>query len=249
MTNTKNTRSQFTMLLAGAALSATALVAVPAHAGPLSFLKKVVKQELSELAQETAQGAVDAATGTVKARKTGKTDATWKVEEGEAAASGDGGFRQEGGTTVPTADDLLAPEDEGEALLLPAVQAAREAARPQRSKMSQNGTTVETANEVQAPAPPGAALAGDEHEITYDIAAQRAKLSQNGTTVAIANEVLAPQKPERAKLKQNGTTVATAGEVQAPQSSQASTEPKLPKFRREKGTTVHTADDVAAPSR
>lgn len=224
MTNTKHSRSPLTMLLAGAALSATALVAVPAHAGPLGFLKKAIKQELSELAEETAQAAVDAATGTVKTRKTSQPNTGWKVEEGEAAASGDGGFRQEGGTTVPSADDVLAPEDEGEALLLPAVQAVREAARPQRSRMSQNGTTVETANEVQAPASSGVALAGDEHEITYDIAAQRAKLSQNGTTVATANE------------------------VQAQQSSQASTGPKLPEFRREKGTTVHTADDLTAPS-
>ena len=57
------------------------------------------------------------------------------------------------GTTVETASEVQAPADEQTALLLPAVQSAREAARRQNAKLSQNGTTVATANEVQAPAP------------------------------------------------------------------------------------------------
>jgi hypothetical protein len=166
MTNTKNTRSPLTMLLAGAALSAAMMAAAPAHADPLDFIKKAVKKELVEIAESATQSAVDA---------------TFKVEKGTRAPTADGGFRQEGGTTVETADDIQAPQEEGAALLLPAVQAAREAARRQRSKMSQNGTTVETANEVQAPQRP-----------------QRAKLSQNGTTVATANEVQAPEAPPAA---------------------------------------------------
>ena len=62
-------------------------------------------------------------------------------------------FRQEPGTTVPTADDVQAPQDETQVgLLLPAVQKAREAAaNPQRTKLKQNGTTVATASEINAP--------------------------------------------------------------------------------------------------
>ena len=209
----------------------------PAHAGLFKSLKDAAKKELSRAAKKSVDNLVDRATGeTAK----GKVEASWKVEEGEAAASnGDGTadlivgagtgqpdnpganeggglwnaaahngnttgkpFRQEPGTTVPTADDVLAPEDEEAALLLPAVQAYTSVQGPYqapRKGMSQNGTTVETADEVQAPTRP-----------------QRAKLVQNGTTVATAGEVQAPEAPQRAKLKQNGTRVATASEVQAP---------------------------------
>ena len=177
----------------------------PAHAGLFKSLKDAAKKELSRAAKKSVDNLVDRATGeTAK----GKVEASWKVEEGEAAASsGDGNaigepFRQEPGTTVPSADDVLAPKDEEAALLLPAVQAYTSVQGPYqapRKGMSQNGTTVETADEVQAPTRP-----------------QRAKLVQNGTTVATAGEVQAPEAPQRAKLKQNGTRVATASEVQAP---------------------------------
>lgn len=186
MTNFKTTKSALKIMLAGVALSATAVTAVPAHAGPLSFIKKVVKREADRALEDMlGSGASQSAPAT-------------------AAANGKG-FRQEGGTTVGTADDVQAPQDENAVgLLLPAVQSVREAARPQRAKMSQNGTTVETANEVQAPQSP-----------------QRAKMSQNGTTVETANEVQAPQRPQRAKTSQNGTTVETASEVQAPRDPSA----------------------------
>ncbi|QPC99047.1 hypothetical protein [Qipengyuania soli] len=194
-------------LASATALSATALVAVPAHAGPLGFLKKVVKQELSELAQDTAREAVDAATGTAKAGKKGKVEASWKVEEGEAAPTGDGGFRQEGGTTVPTADDVQAPQGETRGLLLPAVQPRFQGGvnvavgdvngdgRDGKPGMSQNGTTVPSADTVQA-----------------------AKEERRASLLLPAVQKVAPEaRPQRAKMVQNGTTVATAGEIKAPE--------------------------------
>ena len=197
--------TQLKVLATATALSATALVAVPAHAGPLGFLKKIVKDELTELAQDTAQGAVDAATG--KARKKGKVEAGWKVEEGEAAPTGDGGFRQEGGTTVPTADDVQAPQGDTRGLLLPAVQPRFQSGvnvavgdlngdgRDGKPGMSQNGTTVPSADTVQA-----------QQE------ARRASL------LLPAVQKIAPEtRPQRAWMVQNGTTVATAGEIKAPE--------------------------------
>jgi hypothetical protein len=230
MTITTKSRSPFTTLFAGAALSAAIVAAAPAHAGPLDFIKKAVKKELVEITQSATQGVVDA---------------TFKGEKDTKAQSSEGGFRQEGGTTVETADDVQAPQEEGAAMLLPAVQPVREAARPRHSRMSQNGTTVETANTVQAPQKP-----------------QRAKLKQNGTTIATAGEVQAPTTTpaalagdEHSAGDEHEITYDIAAGVDrtphnvTPQGSQASTEQKLPKFRREKGTTVATADDVAAPSR
>lgn len=199
------------VLATATALSATALAAVPAHAGPLGFLKKIVKQELSELAQDTAQRAVDAATGGAeesKGKKKGKVDATWKVEEGEAAAPpSSGGYRQEGGTTVPTADDVQAPQGGTRGLILPAVQPRNQGGvnvavgdingdgRDGRPGMSQNGTSVETADTVQA----------QQEE-------RRAAL------LLPAVQKAAPEpRPQRGKMVQNGTTVETAGELKAPE--------------------------------
>lgn len=194
-------------LASATALSATALVAVPAHAGPLGFLKKVVKQELTQLAQDTAREAVDAATGTEKAGKKGKVEASWKVEEGEAARSGDGGFRQEGGTTVPTADDVQAPQGETRGLLLPAVQPSFQGGvnvavgdvngdgRDGKPGMSQNGTTVPSADTIQS-----------------------AKDERRASLLLPAVQKVAPDaRPQRKKMEQNGTTVATAGEIKAPE--------------------------------
>lgn len=194
-------------LASATALSATALVAVPAHAGPLGFLKKVVKQELTQLAQDTAREAVDAATGTEMAGKKGKVEASWKVEEGEAARSGDGGFRQEGGTTVPTADDVQAPQGETRGLLLPAVQPSFQGGvnvavgdvngdgRDGKPGMSQNGTTVPSADTIQS-----------------------AKDERRASLLLPAVQKVAPDaRPQRKKMEQNGTTVATAGEIKAPE--------------------------------
>lgn len=200
------------VLATATALSATALVAVPAQAGPLGFLKKIVKQELSELAQQTAQSAVDAATGgsePAEAKRKGKVEASWKVEEGEAARSGDGGFRQEGGTSVPTADDVQAPQGETRGLILPAVQPRFQggvnvavgdvngdgtADGPTKPGMSQNGTTVPSADTLQAPTE-----------------------ERRGLILPAVQKVAPEPRPQRGKMVQNGTTVETAGEVQAPE--------------------------------
>lgn len=218
-------------LAAATALSAT-LFAVPAQAGPFGFLKKIVKQELSELAEKTTQSAVDAATGGAedsKDKKEGKVEASWQVEKGEAAApSGDGGFRQEGGTTVSTADNVQAPQGETRGLLLPAVQRTSGIkvatgdmtgdGKDGKPGMSQNGTTVPSADTVQAPK-------GEERRMLLLPAVQKAQAdprpqagtTQNGTTVPTAEDVAAPNPPKRGKMVQNGTTVETAGEIQAPE--------------------------------
>ena len=138
-----------------------------ANAGLLSSVKKIAKKELTRVAQNATDGAVET---------------SWKVEKGEAANGKP--FRQEGGTTVPTADDVQAPQ------------------RPQRAKMSQNGTTVATASEVQAPQRPQRAKMSQNgttvataSEVQAPQRPQRAKMSQNGTTVATASEVQAPSEP------------------------------------------------------
>lgn len=227
------------VLAAATALSATALVAVPAQAGPFGFLKKIVKKELTELAQETAQSAVDAATGAAvgdqsesKGKKKGKVEASWKVEEGEAAPSGDGGFRQEGGTTVPTADDVQAPQGETRGLLLPAVQPRFQGGvnvavgdingdgtsdGPSKPGMSQNGTTVPSADTVQAQQEERRMLLLPAVQKVAPEPRPQTGMTQNGTTVPTADEVQAPQRPQRGKMVQNGTTVEAAGEVQAPE--------------------------------
>ena len=214
MTKNTKTHSPLRLLFAGVALSATAMAAVPAHAGPLDFLKRAVKQELKETFEEVTESAVETAVetavvatigadasnesgggiynsggtlstqaqvgrGRAKARASvgeamtsqngttvetasevqappstskGKVEATWKTEEGTKSQTRPERGMSQNGTTVETASEVQAPADEQTALLLPAVQSAREAARKDRAKLSQNGTTVATANEVQAPA-------------------------------------------------------------------------------------------------
>ena len=88
------------------------------------------------------------------------------------------------GTTVETADEVLAPELETE---------------PKPTGLSQRGTTVETADEVLAP--------------ELETEPKPTGLSQRGTTVETADEVLAPEletEPKPTGLSQRGTTVETA---------------------------------------
>ncbi|MEE1878074.1 hypothetical protein [Altererythrobacter litoralis] len=146
---------------------ALSLVAAPAHAGPLDFIKSAVKAEAkkrlnSELEHHgiSTAHAQDSTPAPTEARlvQNGTTVATadevLAPETGEPNGDGSAnrkGFRQEGGTTVPTADDVQAPQgEERKGLLLPAIQKAQ-AEPKKRRKMSQNGTTVATASEVQAP--------------------------------------------------------------------------------------------------
>lgn len=210
------------VLATATALSATSLVAVPAQAGPFGFLKKIVKQELNELAEETVQGAVDAAAGAVvdaasdnKSKKKGKVEAR-KVEEGEAAPAGNGGFRQEGGTTVPSADDVQAPPSETRVNV--AAGDVTGDGRGGKPGMSQNGTTVPSADTVQAQQKErrGALILPAVQKAAPEPRPQ-AGTTQNGTTVPTADEVQAPQRPQRGKMALNGTTVETASEVQAPE--------------------------------
>ena len=93
------------------------------------------------------------------------------------------------GTTVATADEILAPDSQIlVALLLPAVQANRAAARPARAGMSQNGTTVETADTILGP--DGTPVPLMAAYIKFDGVDGEAKMSQNGhTTVETADEV------------------------------------------------------------
>lgn len=170
-------------LATASAIAAAALVAVPAHAGPLDFLKKAVKQELSELAQEKTRGAVDAAVGSRKSAKK------------EAAGSTDGGFRQEGGTTVPTADDVQAQQGDTRSGVNVASGDVNGDGRRGKPGLSQNGTTVPSADTVQA----------SQHE-------------RRGSLILPAVQKAAPEaRAQRGRLVQNGTTVATAGTIAAPE--------------------------------
>ncbi|MFN2098833.1 hypothetical protein [Altererythrobacter sp. MF3-039] len=184
------------------AASAGLMTATPAHAGPLDFLKN----EVSKAAKKEAKRAIEA--GTQRAVRVAVSDVSRDGID-ESAAEGES-FRQEGHTTVPTADDIQSKPQAhiGGAGGAGKVSHNRVQMERANAKLSQNGTTVGTASEVQAPQ-------------TEEQRPQRAKLSQNGTTVATANEVQAPtaeQRPQRARLSQNGTTVETASEVQAPES-------------------------------
>lgn len=217
------TTKTLTALAAATALSATALAAGPTHAGPLGFLKKIVKQELTELAQETVENATDAAAGAVVSKVAGKARG-----EPQAPAT-DNGFRQEGGTTVPSADDVQTPQGEARGLLLPAVQPSYQArvnvvagdvtgdGKDGKPGTSQNGTTVPAADTVSA---------GDEERRGLLLPAvqkvapaprPQAGTTQNGTTAPTAEDVAAPKPPKRGRMVQNGTTVETASDVQAPQ--------------------------------
>ena len=171
--------------LATASALSAALVAAPAHAGPLDFLKNAVKQELSELAQETTRGAVDAAVGKRKADKKA------------TAASNEGGFRQEGGTTVPTADDVLAPQGETRSGVNVASGDVDGDGRAGKSGLSQNGTTVPSADTVQARQPErrAALIVPAIQKVAPEARPQRGRMVQNGTTVATAGEITAPEQP------------------------------------------------------
>lgn len=187
---------------------ALSLVAAPAHAGPLDFIKSAVKAEAkkrlnSELEHRgiSTAHAQDSTPAPTEARlvQNGTTVATadevLAPETGEGAANRKG-FRQEGGTTVPTADDVQAPQGEERiGLLLPAIQKAQASSQAQGKPFRQEGgTTVPTADDVQAPQ-------GEERKGLLLPAVQKAQAE--------------PKK--RRKMSQNGTTVATASEVQAPQ--------------------------------
>ena len=104
-----------------------------------------------------------------------------QAQRGETKAprrsTGRNGLSQNG-TTVPTADTVQAPKSEESALMLPAVQQARETAPRRERKMSQNGTRVPTASELNAP----------NREPS-----QRGEMEQNGTTVSTASEVQATE--------------------------------------------------------
>lgn len=233
MTKTITHSATLKAMLAGAAISMTAIAATPAQAGALSFLKKAVKKELSRVAENTVESVLEsavetAADTTFRAEKPAQADAgqegggLWNSGSGTAAANpASKPMRQEGGTTVGTADDVQAPREEGTALIVPAVQPPREAARrTQRAKLKQTGTTVATASEVQAPRPSTMSGSGSgtaRHRATIEPLASAAQFrKEGGTRVGTADEVQAPSRPQRAKLKQAGTTVATASEVQAP---------------------------------
>ncbi|MEZ5680592.1 MAG: hypothetical protein R3E14_04770 [Erythrobacter sp.] len=160
---------------------------------------------------------------------------SWKIEKGErAAASGDGvddlvvgagsgsprgatrgKFRQEGGTTVGTADDVAAPRDpraessigRGRARSRATVATAApdeggglwNAIPARGSKPAEAGTGHEEWVDIQASGQQSPAHNPRNPENVQASEAQRsqasrkAKLSRNGTTVATANEVLAPE--------------------------------------------------------
>ncbi|MBX7528544.1 hypothetical protein [Qipengyuania vesicularis] len=177
---------------------------------------------------------------------------------GTHAPRGNGGFRQEPGTTVPTADDIKAPEKEGEAaLLLPAVQAARASSqggeeggvepswkveKGEAAEASGSGGHVRVIDGSQPPARAGLSQNGTTVATADEVLApetNEGRLVQNGTTVATADEVLAPE-PKEARLVQNGTTVATADELLAPENARGK--------MSQNGTTVETASEVQAPS-
>lgn len=180
------TMTRMKALATASALSAAALVAAPAHAGPLDFLKNAVKHELSELAQETTRSAVDAAVGKRKSDKKAST------------ASNEGGFRQEGGTTVPTADDVLAPQGDARSGVNVASGDVDGDGRAGKPGLSQNGTTVPSADTVQARQPErrAALIVPAVQKAAPETRPQRGWMVQNGTTVATAGEIAAPAKPD-----------------------------------------------------
>ena len=251
MTKNTKTHSPMRLLFAGVALSASAMAAVPAHAGPLDFLKRAVKQELKETFEEVTESAVETAVETAVVATIGADPARtpeatpavkpldraspvladanieggglWNANTSAADGNGGGGIYNSGGTL-----DAQAQVGRGR---------TRARANVGEAMTSQNGTTVETASEVQAP--PSTSKGKVEatwktEEGTKSQARPQRGMSQNGTTVETANEVQAPMdeqaalllpavqsareaaRKDRAKLSQNGTTVATANEVQAP---------------------------------
>lgn len=198
MTSNTKTRSHLTLLLAGVAMAGAA--ATPAQAGPFDFIKRAVKQELKETFEATTESVVESAMQTA-------VETTFKVEKGEQAQASREGFRQEGHTTVGTADDIQAPE-----LAQAQVGRGRTQARAGigEAMTSQNGTTVETASEVQS----------DPAATAADAEPQDAFMTFNGPDAAARSSVQYPYRLEN-KMSQNGTTVETASEVQAQQRPQA----------------------------
>jgi hypothetical protein len=252
MTSNTKTRSHLTLLLAGVAMAGAA--ATPAQAGPFDFIKRAVKQELNETFEATTESVVESAMQTA-------VETTFKVEKGEQAQASREGFRQEGHTTVGTADDIQAPE-----LAQAQVGRGRTQARASigEAMTSQNGTTVETASEVQAQQRPQAVPPSQTKgkvEATWKV--EEGEAAAAGGGAAGAGKATFKEyrtNPARARMSQNGTTVETASEVQAPQAEQAglllpavqanraASRPQRGKLSQN-GTTVATADEVQAPNR
>ena len=270
---TKNTKTRSRLLLAGAALSATAMAAVPAHAGPLDFLKRAVKQELKETFEEVTESAVETAVETAVVATIGADPARtpeatpavkpldraspllddanveggglWNADTSAADGNGGGGIYNSGGTldaqaqvgrgrtsaraqvgeamtsqngtTVATASEVQAPPSTSKGKVeatWKTEEGTKSQARPERG-MSQNGTTVETASEVQAPADEQTALLLPAVQSAREAARSgRADKPRRGATNGGGLHITG--SAARAKLSQNGTTVATANEVQSP---------------------------------
>lgn len=136
------------------AAGAGLLVSAPVQAGPFDFIKAEVSKAAKKQARKTIEKAfgVDAqvhATGQdrdPRANAQGINIATGDITgdgtadiipaAGPGNAPQDKPLRQEGGTTVATADLVLAPGNDEDT---------------QPTRLEQNGTTVATANELQAP--------------------------------------------------------------------------------------------------
>ena len=152
MTLTNKPLAPLRALLAASAASAALFAAVPAHAGPFDFLKRTIEREVKEAVDTAAETAVEAALQTA-------VETTFKVEKAGQAQTTAAGFRQEGGTTVPTADDIAEPTTEdGEAhvsgVFVATGDVNGDGIDESRGKpFRQEGhTTVPTADDVQAPA-------------------------------------------------------------------------------------------------
>lgn len=262
MTHSIKARSALTLLFASAALSAGAIAAVPAHAGPLSFIKKAVKKELKETFEATTESVVDSAMQAA-------VETTFKVEKGEAAQAASStppmktldratpdmaNAGQEGGG-LWNADNAAVGGQGGGGIYNDGGRSAANGdgqddlvlgAGPSRNQTSQNGTTVETASQVQAQNGEGAALLLPAVQANRASARpQRAKLRQNGTTVATASEVQAPSR-RQAVPPQNGKAKVEAG-WKTEEGTKNTSRPG--RKMSQNGTTVATASEVQAHER